>query len=124
MKPVGSKSFPRCDVNLSLVWGVHDNVSPLRVPNHVWQKYLQDKPGQNRYWVVPAADHYLQCDAPAELAQIIRLTAKVTTSRAAADTWEPTRRRRADRPEQASGLMSVRCHDLDEGSANADQWHR
>jgi hypothetical protein len=25
--------------------------------------------------VVPTADHYVQCDAPAQLAQIIRLTA-------------------------------------------------
>jgi hypothetical protein len=53
---------------------VHDNVSPLRVPNHVWQAYLKDKPGRNRYWVVPSADHYLQCDAPAQLAKIVRLT--------------------------------------------------
>ncbi len=62
------------DVDTTLVWGVHDNVSPLRVANHVWQNYLKHKPGRNRYWVVPTADHYLQCDAPAELARIIRLT--------------------------------------------------
>jgi pimeloyl-ACP methyl ester carboxylesterase len=64
------------EVNVTLVWGVHDNVSPLRVPNHVWQTYLENKPGRNRYWVLPTADHYLQCDAPAQLAQIIRLTAE------------------------------------------------
>jgi pimeloyl-ACP methyl ester carboxylesterase len=64
------------EVNLTLVWGLHDNVSPLRVPNHVWQTYLKNKPGRNRYWVVPTADNYLQCDAPAQLAQIIRLTAE------------------------------------------------
>jgi pimeloyl-ACP methyl ester carboxylesterase len=64
------------DVNLSLVWGLHDNVAPLRVPNHVWQTYLKNKPGRNRYWVVPTADHYLQCDAPGQLAQIVRLTAE------------------------------------------------
>jgi pimeloyl-ACP methyl ester carboxylesterase len=62
------------DVNLTLVWGLHDNVSPLRVPNHVWHTYLKNKPGRNRYWVLPTADHYLQCDAPGQLAQIIRLT--------------------------------------------------
>ncbi|MGN6336823.1 alpha/beta fold hydrolase [Mycobacterium sp.] len=64
------------DVNTTVVWGVHDNVSPLRVPNHVWQRYLKDKPGRNRYWVIPSADHYLQCDAPRQLAQIVRLTAQ------------------------------------------------
>jgi len=63
-------------VDTTLVWGVHDNIAPLRVPNHVWQTYLRDKPGRNRYWVVPGADHYLQCDAPAQLAQIVRLTAR------------------------------------------------
>jgi pimeloyl-ACP methyl ester carboxylesterase len=64
------------DVNTTVVWGVHDNVSPLRVPNYVWQTYLRNKPGRNRYWVLPGADHYLQCDAPKQLAQIVRLTAQ------------------------------------------------
>lgn len=63
-------------VNTTVVWGVHDNVAPLRVPNHVWQTYLKNKPGRNRYWVVPGADHYLQCDAPGQLAAIVRLTAQ------------------------------------------------
>ena len=69
------ESLSRSDINLTLVWGVHDTVAPLRVPNHVWQTYLKNKPGRNRYWVVPTADHYVQCDAPAQLAQIVRLTA-------------------------------------------------
>ncbi|MEE2852493.1 MAG: alpha/beta hydrolase [Actinomycetota bacterium] len=64
------------EVNTTVVWGVHDNVSPLRVPNHVWQTYLKNKPGRNRYWMLPGADHYLQCDAPEQLAQIVRLTAQ------------------------------------------------
>ncbi|MGD9622003.1 MAG: alpha/beta fold hydrolase [Mycolicibacterium sp.] len=66
--------FARIDVDTTLIWGLHDNVSPLRVANHVWQAYLRDKPGRSRYWVVPGADHYLQCDAPSELAEIIRMT--------------------------------------------------
>ncbi|MBW0016665.1 MAG: alpha/beta hydrolase [Mycobacterium sp.] len=69
------EALSKTSVNTTLVWGVHDNVSPLRVANHVWQNYLRDKPGRNRYWVVPGADHYLQCDAPGQLAQIVRLTA-------------------------------------------------
>jgi pimeloyl-ACP methyl ester carboxylesterase len=64
------------DVNTTMAWGVHDNVSPVRVANYVWQTYLKSKPGRNRYWVVPHADHYLQCDAPEQLAQIVRLTAR------------------------------------------------
>jgi pimeloyl-ACP methyl ester carboxylesterase len=69
-------ALSRSDVNTTLVWGLHDNVSPLRVANYVWQTYLKDKPGRNHYWVVPGADHYLQCDAPGQLAQIVRLTAR------------------------------------------------
>lgn len=61
-------------VNTTLVWGLHDNVSPVRVANYVWQAFLRDKPGTNRYWIVPSADHYLQVDAPGQLAQIVRLT--------------------------------------------------
>jgi pimeloyl-ACP methyl ester carboxylesterase len=68
------EALSRSPVNTTLAWGVHDNVAPLRVPNHVWQAYLKDKPGRNRYWVVPGADHYLQCDTPGQLAQIVRLT--------------------------------------------------
>jgi pimeloyl-ACP methyl ester carboxylesterase len=63
------------NINTSLVWGLHDNVSPIRVANFVWQEFLKDKPGRNRYWILPTADHYLQCDAPAQLAQVVRLTA-------------------------------------------------
>jgi pimeloyl-ACP methyl ester carboxylesterase len=70
------EGLSRSEVNLTLVWGLHDGVAPLRVPNHVWQTYLKSKPGRNRYWVIPTADHYVQCDAPAQLAQIIRLTAE------------------------------------------------
>jgi pimeloyl-ACP methyl ester carboxylesterase len=63
------------EINTSLVWGLHDNVSPVRVANFVWQKFLKDKPGRNRYWILPTADHYLQCDAAAQLARVVRLTA-------------------------------------------------
>ncbi len=63
------------EINTSLVWGLHDNVSPVRVANYVWQEFLRNKPGQNRYWILPTADHYLQCDAPAQLADVVRLTA-------------------------------------------------
>jgi pimeloyl-ACP methyl ester carboxylesterase len=69
------EALSKLPVNATLVWGLHDNVSPLRVANHVWQGYLRDMPGRSRYWVIPGADHYLQCDAPEQLAQIVRLTA-------------------------------------------------
>jgi pimeloyl-ACP methyl ester carboxylesterase len=64
------------DINTTLVWGLHDNISPVRVANYVWETFLKHKPGKNRYWIVPSADHYLQCDAPGQLAQIVRLTSE------------------------------------------------
>jgi pimeloyl-ACP methyl ester carboxylesterase len=64
------------DINTTVVWGLHDNVSPVRVPNFVWESFLKGKPGRNRYWVMPTADHYVQCDAPQQLAQVVRLTVK------------------------------------------------
>ena len=70
------EALSKSQVNTTVVWGLHDNVAPLRVPNQVWQTYLKNKPGRNRYWVVPGADHYLQCDAPGQLGQIVRLTAQ------------------------------------------------
>jgi pimeloyl-ACP methyl ester carboxylesterase len=70
------ETLSHLSVGTSLVWGLHDNVSPLRVANFVWEAFLKKKPGRNRYWIVPSADHYLQCDAPKELAEIIRLTVK------------------------------------------------
>ncbi|HZA10659.1 alpha/beta fold hydrolase [Mycobacterium sp.] len=72
------EALSKSEINTTLVWGLHDNVSPVRVANHVWQAFIRDKPGRNRYWIVPGADHYLQCDAPAQLAQIVRLTAEGT----------------------------------------------
>jgi pimeloyl-ACP methyl ester carboxylesterase len=62
------------EVDVSLVWGLHDTVSPVRVANYVWQEFLRDKPGLNRYWILPSADHYLQCDAPEQLADVVRLS--------------------------------------------------
>ena len=59
-----------------MVWGLHDNIAPLRVPNFIWESFLKGKPGRNRYWVMPTADHYVQCDAPQQLAQVVRMTVK------------------------------------------------
>lgn len=72
------KRLSSIDVDITLIWGLHDSVAPLRVANHVWQTYIKLKPGTNRYWVVPGADHYVQCDSPGEVAEIIRLTTQRT----------------------------------------------
>jgi pimeloyl-ACP methyl ester carboxylesterase len=68
------KALSTNDINTTLVWGLHDNVAPVRVANFVWREFLKNKPGRSRYWILPTADHYLQCDAAPQLAQVVRLT--------------------------------------------------
>ena len=65
----------------TLVWGLYDTVSPLRVANYVWLNHLVHKPGHNTFWVLPRANHYLQHDQPEPFAAIVA----AVTSGAAVD---------------------------------------
>lgn len=56
----------------TVIWGLYDVVSPLRVAAHVWDSYLATKSGEGEFWLLPAANHYLQHDQPAEFAEIVR----------------------------------------------------
>ena len=56
----------------ALIWGLHDTVAPPRVANHIWDTYLSTKPGDNSFWYLPAANHYLQDDAPEGFAAVVR----------------------------------------------------
>ena len=47
---------------VTVIWGVYDTVSPPRVASYVWNQYLMFKPGNNRLYFIPDANHYLQCD--------------------------------------------------------------
>jgi pimeloyl-ACP methyl ester carboxylesterase len=58
-------------VATAIVWGLCDTVSPLRVAAHVWEHYLATEPGDNEFWVLPAANHYLQHDQPREFADVV-----------------------------------------------------
>jgi pimeloyl-ACP methyl ester carboxylesterase len=55
----------------ALVWGLYDTVSPLRVAAHVWEQHLAAKLGDNEFWLLPAANHYLQHDQPHEFADVV-----------------------------------------------------
>ncbi len=48
----------------TIVWGMCDTVSPVRVGFYVWEHYLRTKPGSNELWLIPGANHYLQNDRP------------------------------------------------------------
>ncbi|MEZ0049885.1 pimeloyl-ACP methyl ester carboxylesterase [Mycobacterium sp. MAA66] len=61
-------------VKTTVVWGLYDEVSPLRVAAHVWNDHLATKPGGNEFWLLPRANHYLQNDQPREFVQVLQAT--------------------------------------------------
>lgn len=54
----------------TVIWGVYDRVSPIRVASHVWHEHLMFKPGRNAVYLIPGANHYLQNDRPAAFVQV------------------------------------------------------
>lgn len=55
----------------SVIWGMNDPVSPPRVALHAWDDFLMFKPGRNRIYLVPDANHYVQNDRPDALTSAI-----------------------------------------------------
>src|SRR5437868_5950009 len=53
------------------MWGLYDRVSPPRVASYVWNKYLMLRPGGNRFYFIPDANHYLQVDRPDAFVQVL-----------------------------------------------------
>src|SRR5690242_18869951 len=59
------------EVPTTFIWGVYDTVSPPRVVNYVWTRYMTTKPGRNSLYYVPDASHYVQNDQPAAVVETI-----------------------------------------------------
>jgi pimeloyl-ACP methyl ester carboxylesterase len=59
------------DIPTTFIWGVYDTVSPPRVVNYVWDRYMMTKPGRNALYYVPDANHYVQNDQPEALVETI-----------------------------------------------------
>ena len=68
------EALARSPVPTTVVWGLYDIVSPLRVAAYVWNRYLSTKPGDNEFWLLPRANHYLQHDQPEEFAEVVLTT--------------------------------------------------
>ena len=66
-------NLPRSPIPVAYVWGALDPVNPLRIANHVWASYLNEREVESSFWVLPTASHYPQRDRPAELAKIVKL---------------------------------------------------
>jgi len=55
----------------TVIWGVYDTISPIRVATHVWHEHLMFKPGRNAFYLVPGANHYVQNDRPDAFVQCV-----------------------------------------------------
>jgi pimeloyl-ACP methyl ester carboxylesterase len=63
------KALAALEVPTTFIWGVYDTVAPPRVVSYVWNEYMMKKPGRNSLYFIPDANHYLQNDQPAALAE-------------------------------------------------------
>lgn len=94
-------NLPRSPVPAALLWGMRDTVNPMRIANHVWLTYLNDREVESSYWLLPGAGHYPQRDLPEEVSQIVRLCleGRVPTRQAeAAFMTDPARNRTPTSP--------------------------
>ena len=64
-------ALARAPFPVTLIWGMYDTVSPPRVASYVWNQYLMFKPGGNRLYFIPDANHYLQVDRPDAFAKVL-----------------------------------------------------
>lgn len=66
------EALERSDIPATLIWGVHDMVSPVRVANYVWATALSARSAPASYWLMPCANHYLIHDQTAAFAAVVR----------------------------------------------------
>jgi pimeloyl-ACP methyl ester carboxylesterase len=63
----------RSSLPVTLIWGVHDMIAPVRVADYVWNTAVRTRKAPGAFWIVPCGNHYVQHDQPQAVAQIIRL---------------------------------------------------
>lgn len=69
LQTLGKSAIPA-----TIMWGVHDMVSPVRVANYVFDTALKSRSVPGALWLMPCGNHYVQHDQPAELARVVRYT--------------------------------------------------
>jgi pimeloyl-ACP methyl ester carboxylesterase len=67
------ENLPSSPVPVAYLWGLADNVNPIRIANHVWDTYLNDRDVASSFWVLPAAGHYPQRESPEEVAKVVHM---------------------------------------------------
>ncbi len=66
-------NLPRSPIPVAYIWGLMDPVNPIRIANHVWNTYLNDREVESSYWVMPTGSHYPQRDHPEEMAKVVKI---------------------------------------------------
>jgi len=66
-------NLPESPIPVAYVWGLLDTVNPVRIANHVWTTYLNDRSVESSLWYMPTGGHYPQRDEPEEMANLVRL---------------------------------------------------
>ncbi len=51
------ENLPRSPVPVAYLWGLADNVNPVRISNHVWDSNLNEGEVESSFGVLPAAGH-------------------------------------------------------------------
>lgn len=67
------ENLRRSPIPTAYLWGLADNVNPVRIANYVWDTYLNDRAAESSYWILPTAAHYPQREQPEAVAKVIRL---------------------------------------------------
>jgi pimeloyl-ACP methyl ester carboxylesterase len=65
------RSLASRELPTTIVWGLCDTVSPVRVATYVWHEHLMFKPGGNAFYLIPDAGHYVQNDRPDAFIQAV-----------------------------------------------------
>ncbi len=79
----------RSTIPVTLIWGVHDMIAPVRVADYVWDTALKSRKAAAAYWIVPCGNHYLQEDQPAAIAGIIRAAVRDAPSNLNGESCAP-----------------------------------
>ncbi|MDP6651953.1 MAG: alpha/beta fold hydrolase, partial [Gammaproteobacteria bacterium] len=45
-------NLPRSPVPVAYLWGLEDNVNPIRIPNYVWLTYLNEREAESSFWIL------------------------------------------------------------------------
>jgi pimeloyl-ACP methyl ester carboxylesterase len=77
------RALAESTIPTTVVWGLYDTVSPPRVATYVWSEFLARRPTPSSLYFVPGANHYLQCDRPDALVDVVFHTLEQSGDRVA-----------------------------------------